>query len=240
MIEINLIPDVKREMIHAQKMRNTAIGFSIMAALAAGGVVVLLAVLVGVQMLHESLARGEITKQFTTLQKTADIDKALTIQSQLGSISELNDKKTIDSRLLDVVAAVNPPAPNDVKFSSIQLDPTTNTLSLEGMAANSFQATETLRKLILNTKVESGEGEVMSTPLTDEVTISDASYGENSDGQRVLSFKASFIYPAGLFDNTFKNVRIVTPNSKVDVTDSRTRVPMTLFSAPATKTEGAN
>ena len=196
MIEINLIPDIKQEMIRAQKLRNTAIGISIMSAVAACGVVALLALLVGAQSLRENIARTEISKQFSQLQGTEDIDKALTIQSQLASISELNEKKTIDSRLFDIVAAINPPAPNSIKYSSISLDPASKTLSIEGTAVNSYLATDTFRKLILNTKVEGTSGdEPVSTSLTEEVVISDANYGENSDGTRVLSFKVYLIIP---------------------------------------------
>ncbi len=241
MIEINLIPDVKQEMIRAQKVRNTAIGFSIMSAVVAGGLVTLLALLVGAQTLRESLSRSDINKQFAKLQGTEDIEKALTVQSQLTSISALNKKKTIDSRLFDIVAAINPPAPDSIKYSSIRLDPTTKTLSIEGTAASGYSATDTFRKLILNTKVEGmGDGQTKSAPLTDNVAISDASYGEGSDGTRVLSFTLSFVYPDGLFDNTLQEVRIVTPTSRIDVTDSRTGVPSSLFGEPAKITGSTN
>ena len=242
MIEINLIPDVKQEMIRAQKMRNVAISISIMTALAAGAIVAVLGVLVGLQTLHENLARDQIKKEFSKLQSTSDIENALTIQSQLKTISELNNKKTIDSRLFDVVAAISPAAPNDIKYSTIRLDPATKTLTIEATAANSYLATDMFRKLILNTKVESGESDKIQTvPLTDDVRITDASYGENSDGAKILSFKASFIYPEGLFDNTLSSVKIVTPTTKVDVTESRTRIPAALFGeAPKPATKEAN
>lgn len=241
MIEINLIPDVKQEMIRAQKLRNTAISISIVVALAAGGVVVLLGLLVGAQTIREGSLRGDIKKQFSTLQNTENIDNALTIQHQLAKIADLNKNKTIDSRLLDVIGAISPAAPNDIKYSSVRLDPETKTLTIEGVAENGFAATETFRKLILNTKVESmRSGEAVSVALTDAVTISETSYGEGSDGTRVLRFTMAFVYPEGLFDNTLASVRIVTPTSKVDVTDSKTRVPDSLFSAKAkdVQTEG--
>ena len=241
MIEINLIPDVKQEMIQAQKLRNTAISISIIVAIAAGGVVVLLGLLVGAQTVRESSLRSDIKKQFATLKNTENIDNALTIQHQLAKIAELNKNKTIDSRLLDVIGAIKPAAPNDVKYSTVRLDPTTRTLTIEGMAENGFAATETFRKLILNIKVESViDGTTTSVPLTDAVAISETSYGEGSDGTRVLRFTMSFVYPEGLFDNTLMSVRIVTPTSKVDVTDSKTRVPDSLFGAKAKdmQTEG--
>lgn len=241
MIEINLIPDVKQEMIKAQKMRNTAISLSIFAAIAAGAIVVLLALLVVAQSVHEGYSRDQIKQQFAKLQGTENIDNALTIQRQLKEITTLHDNKSIDSRLLDVIGAINPTAPNDMKYSSVKLDPTAKTVTIEGMASNGYAATETFRKLILNTKVESTtDDETQSVALTDQVVISQTSYGEGSDGARVLRFTISFTYPDGLFDNTLSNVRIVTPNSKVDVTDSRTRVPDSLFSEKAKDAKEAN
>ncbi|MBP6038063.1 MAG: hypothetical protein KA604_01880 [Candidatus Saccharimonas sp.] len=230
MIQINLIPDVKQEMLRAQRVRNTAIGLSIFAALAAGGIVVLLGVLVGLQTVHENWARGEIASQFGKLKSVPDIDNALTIQNQLTRISDLNKNKSVTSRILDVINAINPPAPNNIRYSTVSLDPTTKTLAIEATATGGFPATDTFRKLILNTKVESvSDGSSSSTPLADSVVLSDTSYGESSDGTKIMSFKASFVYPDGLFDNTLSNVRIVTPTSQIDVTDSRTRVPVSLF-----------
>jgi len=78
----------------------------------------------------------------------------------------------------------------------------------------------------------------MSTPLTSEVTIGETSYGESADGSRVLRFVISFVYPEGLFDNSIKSFRIVTPTNKIDVTDSRSRVPETMFSQRAKDIQG--
>lgn len=233
MIEINLIPDIKQEALSAQRTRNTVISASIIGAIAAGSVVVVLSVLVVAQRVLETTIRDNIKKEFSSLQSLPDINNALTIQNQLNEISKLNDKKTIDSRLFDVVKAISPPAPNNIKYSSIRLDPSTNTLVIEGIAEQGYPATETFRKLILNTKVECiYEGKATSMPLTSNVDITNASYGESSDGTRVLSFTVAFVYPRGLLDNSMSQVRVVTPTDKVDVTDSRTRVPSSLFGEP--------
>lgn len=241
MIEINLIPDVKREFIHAQKMRNVAIATSILIGAIAAGVVIVLGLLLGAQALHESIARGQVKDQFKQLQSIDNIDNVLTIQNQLSKISSINDKKTIDSRLFDVLAAISPSAPNDIKISNVQLNPADKMLTIEGSAANGFAATETFRKTILNTKLESmADGQTTTVPLSEEVTMGETSYGEGADGSKVLRFTLSFVYPDGLFDNTLKSLRIITPTSAIDVTDSRTRVPESLFSQQAKDLQGGN
>lgn len=241
MIQINLIPDVKREFIRAQQMRRVAISTSFVIGIGAAGVVVLLGFVLLGQNLRAALAQGSIDNRFKTLKSIENIDNVLTIQNQLDNVKGLNDKKTIDSRLFDILNAINPPSPNNMKFSTIKLDPSTSSITIEGSASNGFAATETFRKTILNTQIETTvDGSTTSAPLTSDVVISDTSYGEAADGSQVLRFTLSFEYPAGLLDNTMKSIRIVTPNSKVDVTDSKTRVPESLFSQKASDIEGGN
>ena len=141
--------------------------------------------------------------------------------------------------MLDAIAAINPPAPNSVKLSKVTLDPAEHRLTLEGSTAGGYTATEVLRKTILNTKVISRPTQQTGVSpseqaLTDKVTLQDTSYGLDADGQRVVRFTIVFNYPEGLFDNTMSDVQIKTPDAKIDVTDSKSRVPDTLFSAPAT------
>ena len=241
MIQINLIPDVKREFIRAQQMRRVAISTSFVIGIGAAGVVVLLGFVLLGQNLRAALAQGSIDNRFKTLKSIENIDNVLTIQNQLDNVKGLNDKKTIDSRLFDILNAINPPSPNNMKYSTIKLDPSTSSITIEGSASNGFAATETFRKTILNTQIETTvDGSTTSAPLTSDVVISDTSYGEAADGSQVLRFTLSFEYPAGLLDNTMKSIRIVTPNSKVDVTDSKTRVPESLFSQKASDIEGGN
>jgi hypothetical protein len=241
MIEINLIPDVKQEFIKAQKMRKAAITISILVGAAAAGVVVVLILLLGAQALHETISRGQIDSEFKKFKAVNDIDNVLTIQNQLDQIATIHGNKTMDSRMFDVLAAINPAAPNDVRISSVKLNPDDSTLTIEGSAQNGYAATETFRKLILNTELKSISGTDSKTePLTSEVTLGETSYGEGPDGGKVLRFSLSFVYPEVLFSNSVKSVSVVTPNSAVDVTDSRTRVPTSLFGEQAKDLQGGN
>lgn len=237
MIQINLVPDVKQEMLHAQRMRNVAISLSIVIGLVAAGVVVALALILGGQVAVQKIEEGQITSGYNKLSSISDLDSALTIQNQLGTISSQNDKRTIDSRLLDVLAAINPPAPNDVKLSKVTLDPTQNTITLEGSAVGGYPATDVFRKTILNTKItakQQGSNNAEEMPLTSNVTLQDTSYGEDATGAKVVRFTIIFTYPDGLLDNRMSEVRISTPSARVDVTDSKTLIPDSMFSQAAT------
>ena len=229
MIEINLIPDVKREYLHAQRMRNGVISLSILVSIIAGAAVALLVVYVGTQSAREWLTDNEIKDQYGKISSVKDANQIVTIQNQLAQLSSMHKDKSIDSRIFDVLSAINPAAPNDVKMSTVSLDP----------SENSFEATDKLKKMILNTKLSytDGDNRVQTVKLADDVTVSDTSYGEDASGAKVLRFKLTFTYPKELLANSSKNLRIEAPTGSTNVTDSRLHVPDSLFTPKATNKE---
>lgn len=243
MISINLIPDVKLEMLRAQRVRNITVTVAILVGLLSIAVVVVLGGIIGAQTIAQAAAEKKIDSQYRTLvDDNEQLNETLTIQQQLGYISGLNDGRTKDSRLLDLVQAINPSAPDDMKFSKITIDPIESTMTLEGSAVGGYASAEVFRKTILHTMIEGkerGSDENIKIPLTDDVQMKDMRYGENSDGEKVLAFKVVFVYPDDLFNNMLTAVKVVTPESRIDVTDSKTRVPDSMFSqAPKKSDEG--
>jgi hypothetical protein len=236
MISINLVPDVKLEMLRAQRLRNVAISVSIVAGIVAGIIVAVLAIVLGAQATLQAVTNGTIKSEYKKLSSIDGINDRLTIQNQISKISDINDKKTRDSRLLDVLAAINPPAPNDMKFSKVTLNPAESTLTIEGSAEGGYSSAEVFKKTILNIKIEGkqlGADETTTTPLTSTVDLQNPSLGQNSEGKTVLQFTAVFTYPQDLFSNSLSEVRVVTPTDRIDVTDSKTRVPDSLFTIQA-------
>ena len=231
MIEVNLIPDVKREYLRAQRMRNSVVSLSILVSIIAGVIVALLVGYVGTQTAREWLANNDIKTEYNKISSIKDANQIITIQHQLSQISSMHSNKMMNSRIFSVLEAVNPPAPNDIKMSTINLDPNETRLTIEGSATNSFEATDKLKKMILNTKITytDSNNQAQSTKLASNVTVSDTSYGEDASGAKVLRFKLTFVYPEELLSNNSKNVRIEAPTGSTDVTDSRLHVPDSLF-----------
>jgi len=123
MIEINLIPDVKQELIRAQRIRSNVIAGSVFIGIVSIAVVTLLAVYVfTVQAVRSGLADASIKQGSNELANVEDLSKTLTIQNQLTKISALNENKKIDSRIFDLLTAIIPPAPNNVQFSNCASD----------------------------------------------------------------------------------------------------------------------
>lgn len=239
MIEINLLPNVKRELLKTRVMRNRVISISFLVGGASIAAVVVLALILGSQIAAEAVQSGVIKDRNDKLMAVEDLNKVVTIQHQLTKINEQHSRKKINSRIFDVVTAVNPVAPNNVSFSDIKVNPGSKTITLEGSAVNGYSALETLKKTILNTKVQTTDGDKSSeVSLTKEIKDGDTSFGENSEGKKVLQFSFSFEYAEELLAPANNGtVSVLTPTGKVDVTDSRQGIPDSLFKSNSKKQE---
>ena len=239
MIEINLLPNVKRELLKTRAMRNRVISISFLVGGASIAAVVVLALILGSQIAAEAVQNGVIKDRNDKLMAVEDLNKVVTIQHQLTKINEQHSGKKLNSRIFDVVTAVNPVAPNNVSFSDIKVNPGSKTTTLEGSAVNGYSALETLKKTILNTKVQTTDGDKSSeVSLTKEIKDGDTSFGENSEGKKVLQFSFSFEYAEELLAPANNGtVSVLTPTGKVDVTDSRQGIPDSLFKSNSKKQE---
>ena len=239
MIEINLLPNVKRELLKTRAMRNRVISISFLVGGASIAAVVVLALILGSQIAAEAVQNGVIKDRNDKLMAVEDLNKVVTIQHQLTKINEQHSGKKLNSRIFDVVTAVNPVTPNNVSFSDIKVNPESKTITLEGSAVNGYSALETLKKTILNTKVQTTDGDKSSeASLTKEIKDGDTSFGENSEGKKVLQFSFSFEYAEELLAPANNGtVSVLTPTGKVDVTDSRQGIPDSLFKSNSKKQE---
>ena len=229
MIEINLIPDVKQELLRAQRSRTTVVTFSIFTGIAAVGVVVLLLLYVyGAQTVRSLLADDAIARGNEQLSQIEDLSETLTIQNQLVQIDALNQTKKEESRIFEVLEAVLPPAPNQVQISNLSLDAETTSLVIEGQTPN-FETLEIFKKTIDGAVVTfTEEGEEVSEKLANDISISDVSYGEDTNSNRVLRFTLSLTYPEVLFSAQVPNI-VIRLTNEGNVTDSFLGIPRSIF-----------
>lgn len=232
MIEVNLIPDVKREYLHAQRVRNTVISVSMLVAAAAAGAVIVLGLALGSLQFASGQADNSIKSKYKELSDKPDINDLLTIQNQLTQIDMISSNRGVNSRIFDTLSAVNPQAPNNVTMSTVRYNASEKTITIEGSTAGGFNAVDALKKTILNTKLKyTKDSESAETPLSISVRITNTAYAEDSGGEKKLTFTLTFSYPEELLSNSVKSLVIVSPTGSVDVTDSKKHVPDSLFEA---------
>jgi len=239
MIEINLIPDVKQELIRARTQRSAVVSISIFITLAFIALAIVLSVYVfGVQTVRSAIADSQIKKGAEQLAQVEDLSKVLTIQNQLTKVNDLNDSKKIDSRVFQILQAIIPPAPNSVTVSNLTIDTETGSLTFEGQTS-SYPSLETFKKTIAAANIRyTDNGEQKDVPLASDLSISDISYGEDSTGSKVVRFSVSFTYADETFSPLVSNPSIVLINGG-NVTDSYQGIPKSIFADRAADTEAS-
>lgn len=245
MIEINLVPDVKQELIRAQRTRSLVIFGALIAGAIAVAITVILGIIVYVvQNGFEFVIDGDIKEESAKLAAVEDIESSLTIQSQLNTLTRLHEEKDVGSRVFDVLTTINPPAPNNLSISRTDINTEDRTILIEAQSTGGFTALEIFKKTVEATMFEyveySGDGEAGETkevPLVTAISEGERSYGENSDGERVLRFNLTFTYSDQLLLPYLQNAKIVGPDRE-NVTDSFLGVPKSLFTTKASDIEG--
>ncbi|HCR56010.1 TPA: hypothetical protein DIV49_03480 [Candidatus Saccharibacteria bacterium] len=235
MIEVNLIPDVKLELLKARKVRTNVISLSILITIVTAGAVALLAFYVFVvQTVAGALADTAIKNESAKLKSVDDLAQTLTIQNQMDNITQMHDKKNLTSRIFDILKTIVPEGKNTVAISSVKLDTEEGTITLEAEASNGYEALEVFKKTIAETTFSYSEGGDIQNPINIATEISDGQrrYAEDSDGNRVLRFTLSFAYAEELFLPTSERGQINAPD-KQNATDSATGVPKSLFTNPS-------
>lgn len=240
MIEINLVPDVKQELIRAKRARTIVISTAVITGLSSIAIVALLAVYAFLgQTVRSSFADSAIKDKSAELSKVADLSDALTIQHQLAELSSIHAETHKMSRMFELLAAINPGAPNQVSFSTVRVDTETGTVRLEGQAVNGFNAADTLKKTILNTSFSYRDesNELRTVPITTSTSLSELSYGEDSTGRKVLRFTLTFLYDEAFLSPASTDAVIVPPNRQ-NATDSFLHLPESLFADRIDEKEG--
>lgn len=132
--EINLVPEVKAQMIKAQRMRNMVLFICIVVSSVAVGVVL---VLFGVKS-GQDIAISNQDKRLATMSETlnsySELNDLVKIQDQLGRISDLVDRKTVLSRVFGAMGVMLPQGADEVTLSELRVNLDTNTVTLEGQA----------------------------------------------------------------------------------------------------------
>lgn len=140
MIQFNLLPDVKIEYLKARRNKRLVVGGSMLVIAASVFVLILLAgIIYGVQKKNLNDLNNDIGTYTKQLKDTPDLNKILTVQNQLGSLTGLHDKKSVATRLFSYLTQVTP---NAASISQLNVDFSQNSISITG-SANSLDIVNT-------------------------------------------------------------------------------------------------
>ncbi len=120
--EINLVPDIKEEMIKTLKMRNFIFFLCIVVAAASIAVTVIVGIIMGGQKAVMEGKKQSISILSDKLKSYSELSDFLTIKDQVGNISTLTNRKKVLSRTFGVLTALIPSGPDVITISELSVD----------------------------------------------------------------------------------------------------------------------
>ena len=206
MIQVNLLPDVKREYLHAQQMKHTFTVISILATLTA---VILAGILFAyvqfVQPRHRANLQKDIDTGIQELKNKPDGVEMVTVQGVLEQIPGLQDKKMISSKLFDYLVEFTP---RDVSYGEVKLDLDTGTLSLSGQTTTLERANVLANNLKSAQFNYSLEGKQQNLKPFSNIIFTSLGKTQDATDSRSVGFEISFQIDKKLFDQKLTDTKI--------------------------------
>lgn len=226
MIQLNLLPDLKKEYIKAQKTKGLVITVAVLTTIGAVGLSGLLFLYVTFgQQLQINLATESIQKKSAELSAVKDINQYLTIQNQLAAIEPLHADRGVYSRLFTFLNVLNPGPPNNINLSNAQIVATDNSVVFTG-ATGSFESlnvfVDTLKNAQVSYRLE-GQGDAQDESMFTQVLIQDSGLAKINN-RTLVSFTVRALYSAPVFDA--RNTDVVAKVPNITTTQSVTGAPV--------------
>jgi hypothetical protein len=221
MISLNLLPDVKKQFLKAQRIRNLIFTFSLISGAVAIGLVIL--GFVGVLSMNYRIDRNsdEITDLQEEYSGIDNLSKILTVRNQADSLPGLHDDKPVVSRLFRLLSITTP---EEVDLSEVVID--FNETDIEITAStDAFNSVNEYVDTLKNTSFSSGEAknqQAFSGIVSEQ--------GVNNDQIRVTIVMS---FESAIFDSA-NDVEFIVPD--IETTQSERQKP--LFNDQSGEEEG--
>jgi Tfp pilus assembly protein PilN len=190
MIQINLMPAVKQELVKSKRIKRLVFLGSLATIGACVFVIFSLYSYVYIaQKSHISRMTKEISTSKKKLQSVPDVDKILTVQSQLGSLPALHDEKPVLSRVFGYVSQL---LPVNVGASQISLDTTATKATITG-TATSLEQVNVFADTLKFARFKTSDND------TPRLAFSKVSLESVSKREKGASYTLSFSYDPTLF-----------------------------------------
>lgn len=192
MVQFNLLPDVKLQYIKTQRTKHLVTFIATIVSVVSVGLLLfsMFVVYIVQGQLITNLDKN-INKANSKLESVNDIDKILTVQNQLSTLTSLHESKPSVSRLFTYLQQTTP---GRVSLTQVQLDYTATTITLGGTAPSldDIKVYTDALKTATYTIDNSGSQKAFS-----DVVLS--SFSSNTKG---ASFTITAKFSSDLFDTT--------------------------------------
>lgn len=181
MFEINLVPDVKAEMIRAQKMRNLVFFMATVVSIIALGLVLLLFSIKAGQDISLNGKDAQLELMSAKLEDFDGLDELLTVQSQLANLDVIKNNKMLLSRVFTALSSLLAmPNGDEVTISSLNVNMQEGSLVFEAQAdagpttdGIDYRVLDAFKKQVENMKYDYGryydkEGRVIPISCIDD------------------------------------------------------------------------
>ena len=132
--EINLVPEIKYQMLKSMRFRKVS---SFVCAIVAG-VVGLTTAVFGIIVLSQNSTLAsqdtKLDKMASKIEEFSSMDDFLTLQSQLNAIQTVNDNKQVLSRIFGVLSMLRPKGADVLTLSKVSINMEDDTVTMEGQA----------------------------------------------------------------------------------------------------------
>lgn len=130
--QFNLLPDIKMVGVKLQKTRKLVTSAAVLiSAVSLALLLIMMLTVYVVQKKQLSDAGGDIASMSERLRSTENLDKILTIQNQLNTLTGLHKNKHATSRIFTYVPEVTP---SNVNLGNLSIDLAASTIQIDGTA----------------------------------------------------------------------------------------------------------
>lgn len=205
MLQFNLLPDVKLEYVKTQRTKRLLTLLSL--AVSAVGIGMLIIALITVDVVQKKSLSDEnkdIARYSSQLKSIPNLDKILTVQNQLSTLTGLHNQKPVASRLFTYISQVTP---SQASLNQLQVDFTQNTMTIGGSAPSLDVVstyTDTLKATVYKI---AGDDSGTGTHAFSSVVLTN--FGRSDQG---ATFTITLNFDPAIF-NTKNDVSLTVPTS---------------------------
>ncbi len=229
MVQINLLPNIKRDYLKAQQMKHLVILASFLITVVSISLLVVLFIYVQIlQPRHRQNIQTDIDSGIAELKDKDNSIKIVTVQGVLEQIPALQDQKMITSSLFNYL---NGFTPRDVSYTEARLDTDLGTLTLTG-STKTLEKANILANNLKSAKFTYTESDTTSTiqPFSSVVFATLGKAEKVEQGSNPVTFQLTVKIDTVMFKQSIKDQKLV-----VDAASEELQLPTAQpFSQPAT------